>query len=130
MWNNEERTIAYKKAKALERIADNLEKVVESLTELKNGGICGNSEIQYRRLKAEVDMKRCTSVFFFFDDDDITFKDMILSEAKERGYKVTTKQYSRQGEATIITPNTSNNSISLRAWKLVYDEHKNKKERR
>ena len=43
-------------------------------------------------------MKRCTSVFFFFDDDDVTFKDMILSEAKERGYKVTTKQYSRQGE--------------------------------
>ena len=38
MWNNEERTIAYKKAKALERIADNLEKVVELLTELKNGG--------------------------------------------------------------------------------------------
>ena len=75
-------------------------------------------------------MKRCTSVFFFFDDDDITFKDMILSEAKECGYKVTTKQYSRKGEATIITPNTGNNSISLRAWKLVYDEHKNKKERR
>ena len=38
MWNNEERTIAYKKVKALERIADNLEKVVELLTELKNGG--------------------------------------------------------------------------------------------
>ena len=37
MWNNEERTIAYKKAKALERIADNLEMVVESLTELNNG---------------------------------------------------------------------------------------------
>lgn len=70
-------------------------------------------------------MKRCTSVFFFFDDD-VTFKDMILSEAKERGYKVTTKQFSRKGEATIITPNTGNNSISLRAWKLVYDEHKNK----
>ena len=75
-------------------------------------------------------MKRCTSVFFFFDDDDITFKDMILAEAKERGYKGTTQQNSRQGEATIITPNTGNNSISLRAWKLVYDEHKNKKERR
>ena len=89
--------------------------------------LCG-ANIQI--LKAEVDMKRCTSVFFFFDDDDITFKDMILAEAKERGYKVTTKQYSRQGEATIITPNTGNNSISLRAWKLVYDEHKNKKERR
>ena len=89
--------------------------------------LCGAN---IRILKAEVDMKRCTSVFFFFDDDDVTFKDMILSEAKERGYKVTTKQYSRQGEATIITPNTSNNSISLRAWKLVYDEHKNKKERR
>ena len=85
--------------------------------------LCGAN---IRILKAEVDMKRCTSVFFFFDDNDITFKDMILSEAKERGYKVTTKQYSRQGEATIITPNTSNNSISLRAWKLVYDEHKNK----
>ena len=28
-------------------------------------------------------MKRCTSVFFFFDDDDATFKDMILSEAKD-----------------------------------------------
>ena len=111
MWNNEERTLAYRKTKALERIADNLEKVVELLTELKNGG---------------KKMKRCTSVFFFFDNDDITFKDMILAEAKERGYKVTTKQYSRQGEATIITPNTSNNSISLRAWKLVYDEHKNK----
>ena len=38
MWNNEERTIAYKKTKALERIADNLEKVVELVTELKNGG--------------------------------------------------------------------------------------------
>ena len=38
MWNNEERTIAYKKTKALERIADNLEKAVELLTELKNGG--------------------------------------------------------------------------------------------
>ena len=38
MWNNEERAISYRKAKALERIADNLEKVVELLTELKNGG--------------------------------------------------------------------------------------------
>ena len=38
MWNNKERTLAYKKTKALERIADNLEKVVELLTELKNGG--------------------------------------------------------------------------------------------
>lgn len=38
MWNNEERTIAYRKAKALERIADNLEKAVELLIELKNGG--------------------------------------------------------------------------------------------
>ena len=38
MWNNEERAIAYKKTRALERIADNLEKVVELLTELKNGG--------------------------------------------------------------------------------------------
>ena len=38
MWNNEERTLAYRKTKALERIADNLEKVVELLTELKNGG--------------------------------------------------------------------------------------------
>ena len=38
MWINEERTLAYRKAKALERIADNLEKVVELLTELKNGG--------------------------------------------------------------------------------------------
>ena len=38
MWNNEEREIEYRKAKALERIADNLEKVVELLTELKNGG--------------------------------------------------------------------------------------------
>ena len=38
MWNNEERTLVYRKTKALERIADNLEKVVELLTELKNGG--------------------------------------------------------------------------------------------
>ena len=38
MWNNEERTIAYRQAKALERIADNLEKIFELLTELKNGG--------------------------------------------------------------------------------------------
>ena len=38
MWNNEERTIAYRLAIALEKIADNLEKVVELLTELKNGG--------------------------------------------------------------------------------------------
>ena len=38
MWNNEERAIEDRKAKALERIADNLEKVVELLTELKNGG--------------------------------------------------------------------------------------------
>ena len=39
MWNNEEqRAIVYRKTKALERIADNLEKVVELLTELKNGG--------------------------------------------------------------------------------------------
>ena len=38
MWSNEERTIAYKKTKALERIADNLENVVKLLTELKNGG--------------------------------------------------------------------------------------------
>ena len=37
MWNNEERTIAYKKAKALERIADNLERVVELLTNLEKG---------------------------------------------------------------------------------------------
>ena len=38
MWNNEERTLEYRQTKALERIADNLEKVVELLTELKNGG--------------------------------------------------------------------------------------------
>lgn len=38
MWNNEERAIAYRKAKALERIADNLERVVELLTEIKSGG--------------------------------------------------------------------------------------------
>ena len=39
MWNNEEqRAIVYRKAKALERIADNLEKVVELLTEIKKGG--------------------------------------------------------------------------------------------
>lgn len=38
MWNNEERTIAYRQAIALEKIADNLKKVVELLTELKNGG--------------------------------------------------------------------------------------------
>ena len=38
MWNNEECAISYRKAKALERIADNLEEVVELLTELKNGG--------------------------------------------------------------------------------------------
>lgn len=38
MWNNEERAISYRKVKSLERIADNLEKVVELLTELKNGG--------------------------------------------------------------------------------------------
>ena len=37
MWNNEERTIAYKKARALERIADNLEKVVELLTNFEKG---------------------------------------------------------------------------------------------
>ena len=37
MWNNEERTLAYRKTKALERIADNLEKVVELLTELTEG---------------------------------------------------------------------------------------------
>ena len=36
MWNNEERAIAYRKANALEKIADNLEKAVELLTELKN----------------------------------------------------------------------------------------------
>ena len=70
---------------------------------------------------------RCSRVFFFFEESDATFKDMILNEAKQRGYKVTTKNYSRQGEATIITPNTPNNSISLRAWKLIFDEHKNKK---
>lgn len=77
-------------------------------------------------IKTEVDM-RCSRVFFFFEENDATFKDMILNEAKQRGYKVTTKNYSRQGEATIITPNTPNNSISLRAWKLIFDEHKNKK---
>ena len=38
MWNNAECAIEYRKAKALERIADNLEKVVELLTEIKNGG--------------------------------------------------------------------------------------------
>lgn len=70
---------------------------------------------------------RCSRVFFFFEENDATFKDMILNEAKQRGYKVTTKNYSRQGEATIITPNTPNNSMSLRAWKLIFDEHKNKK---
>ena len=37
MWNNEERAIAYRKANALEKIADNLEKAVELLTEIKNG---------------------------------------------------------------------------------------------
>ena len=37
MWKNEEqRMIVYRKVEALERIADNLEKAVELLTELKN----------------------------------------------------------------------------------------------
>lgn len=37
MWKNEEqRMIVYRKAEALERIADNPEKAVELLTELKN----------------------------------------------------------------------------------------------
>lgn len=38
MWNNEERTIAYRKAKALERIADNLDEVIELLIKLTEGG--------------------------------------------------------------------------------------------
>ena len=38
MWNNEERAIAYRKAKALERIADNLEKVAKLLNNLNKGG--------------------------------------------------------------------------------------------
>ena len=37
MWNNEERTIAYRQAIALGRIADNLERGVELVTELRNG---------------------------------------------------------------------------------------------
>ena len=37
MWKNEEqRMIVYRKVEALERIADNLEKAVKLLTELKN----------------------------------------------------------------------------------------------
>ena len=40
MWNNEERPIAPRKTNALERIADNLEKVVELLTEIKDRGTC------------------------------------------------------------------------------------------
>ena len=37
MWENEEqRMIVYRKVEALERIADNLEKAVVLLTELKN----------------------------------------------------------------------------------------------
>lgn len=40
MWNNEERAIAHRKTNALERIADNLEKVVVLLTEIKDGGTC------------------------------------------------------------------------------------------
>ena len=38
MWNNEERTIAYRQAIELEKIADNLERVVELLTNLEKGG--------------------------------------------------------------------------------------------
>lgn len=38
MWNNEERAIAYRQVKALERIADNLEKVAKLLTNLEKGG--------------------------------------------------------------------------------------------
>lgn len=38
MWNNEERTIAYRQAIALEKIADNLERVIELLTNLEKGG--------------------------------------------------------------------------------------------
>ena len=38
MWTNEERALEYRKTKALEKIADNRERVVELLTELKNGG--------------------------------------------------------------------------------------------
>lgn len=40
MWNNEERAIAHRKTNALERIADNLEKAVELLTEIKVQGTC------------------------------------------------------------------------------------------
>ena len=37
MWKNEEqRMIVYRKVEAIERIADNLEKAVKLLTELKN----------------------------------------------------------------------------------------------
>ena len=37
MWKNEEqRMIVYRRVEALERIADNLEKAVKLLTELKN----------------------------------------------------------------------------------------------
>ena len=38
MWNNEERAIAYRQTKALERIADNLEKVAKLLVTLEKGG--------------------------------------------------------------------------------------------
>ena len=37
MWNNEERTIAYRQAIALEKIADNFARVVELLTNLEKG---------------------------------------------------------------------------------------------
>ena len=36
---------------------------------------------------------RCSRVFFFFEENGGTFKDMILNEAEQRGYKVTTKNY-------------------------------------
>ena len=38
MWTNEERAIEYRKTKALERIADNLEKLTRVLYYSKNGG--------------------------------------------------------------------------------------------
>ena len=66
------------------------------------------------------------STYFFFEGANDKIANMILGEAKRRGCKITKRIYSKRGEATIITAKNWSGDVSMRAWKVVYDEHKNK----
>lgn len=62
------------------------------------------------------------STYFFFDGANKELAKVILEEAKNNGCKISQRQYSGRGEATIITAKTWHIDISMRAWKRIIEQ--------